>query len=147
MPTINDENSYKFEIGKGVVLKEGKDVTIVATGIMVSKALEAAEALAAEGINAEVVNIHTIKPIDKELIAATAKKTGAIVTAEEHNVVGGLGSAVAEVVVESSPVPMRKVGTKDTFGESGKPEELLTKYNLTAAAIAEAVREVLKQKK
>ncbi len=147
VPTINDENSYKFEIGKGVVLKEGKDVTIVATGIMVSKALEAAEALAAEGINAEVVNIHTIKPIDKELIAATAKKTGAIVTAEEHNVVGGLGSAVAEVVVESSPVPMRKVGTMDTFGESGKPEELLTKYNLTAAAIAEAVREVLKQKK
>ncbi len=146
VPTINDENSYKFEIGKGVVLKEGKDVTIVATGIMVSKALEAAEALAAEGINAEVVNIHTIKPIDRALIAATAKKTGAIVTAEEHNVVGGLGSAVAEVVVETFPVPMRKVGTKDTFGESGKPEELLTKYNLTAAAIAEAVREVIKQK-
>lgn len=146
VPTINDESSYKFEIGKGVLLKEGKDVTIIATGIMVSKALEAAEALAAEGINAEVVNIHTIKPIDKELLVATAKKTGAIVTAEEHNIVGGLGSAVAEVIVENYPVPMKKVGTMDTFGESGKPDDLLKKYNLTADAIAKAAKEVLKLK-
>ena len=147
VPTINDENTYKFEIGKGVILKEGKDVTIVATGIMVSKALEAAEALATEGINAEVVNIHTIKPIDKDLLVETAKKTGAIVTAEEHNIIGGLGSAVAEVIVENYPVPMRKVGTMDTFGESGKPEDLLKKYGLTADAIAKAVKEVIKLKK
>ena len=147
VPTINDEATYKFEIGKGVLLKEGKDVTIVATGIMVSKALEAAEVLAAEGINAEVANIHTIKPIDKELLVETAKKTGAIVTAEEHNVIGGLGSAVAEVIVESYPVPMRKVGTMDTFGESGKPDDLLKKYNLTAEAIVKAVKEVIKLKK
>jgi len=147
VPTINEENNYRFEIGKGVVLKEGKDVTIVATGIMVSKALEAAEALAAEGINAGVVNIHTIKPIDKDLLVETAKKTGAIVTAEEHNIVGGLGSAVAEVIVESYPVPMKKVGTMDTFGESGKPDDLLKKYNLTADAIAEAAKEAIKLKK
>ncbi|MBQ2859969.1 MAG: transketolase family protein, partial [Peptococcaceae bacterium] len=132
VPVLFDDN-YTFEIGKGVVLKEGTDVTLVGTGIMVSKAVEAAELLAAEGISAAVVNISTIKPLDAELIIAQAQKTGAIVTCEEHNIYGGLGSAVAEVLVENCPVPMTRVGVADQFGESGLPDELLEKHGLTAA--------------
>ncbi len=139
-------DDYKFEIGKGVVLKEGTDVTLVGTGIMVSKAMEAAELLAAEGISAAVVNISTIKPLDVELIVAQAQKTGAVVTCEEHNIYGGLGSAVAEVLVENHPVPMARVGVEDKFGESGLPDELLEKYGLTAANIAEKAKAVIAKK-
>ncbi|MDB2118687.1 transketolase family protein, partial [Clostridium paraputrificum] len=116
---VNDETNYNFVIGKGITLAEGNDVAIIATGIMVEAALEAKEELAKEGINARVINIHTIKPIDEELIIKAAKETGVIVTAEEHSVIGGLGSAVAEVVSENCPVPVLRVGVKDTFGESG----------------------------
>ena len=139
-------DDYKFEIGKGVVLKEGTDVTLVGTGIMVSKAVEAAELLAAEGISAAVVNISTIKPLDAELIIAQAQKTGAIVTCEEHNIYGGLGSAVAEVLVENCPVPMTRVGVADQFGESGLPDELLEKHGLTAANIAAQAKAVIAKK-
>ena len=139
-------DDYKFEIGKGIVLKEGTDVTLVGTGIMVSKAVEAAELLAAEGISAAVVNISTIKPLDAELIIAQAQKTGAIVTCEEHNIYGGLGSAVAEVLVENCPVPMARVGVADKFGESGLPDELLEKYGLTAANIAAQAKAVIAKK-
>lgn len=145
VPVINDEN-YDFEIGKGVVLRDGRDMTIVATGIMVSRALEAAEALKEQGIDARVINIHTIKPLDTALIAQAAKETGAILTVEEHNVIGGLGSAVAEAVVENHPVQMKRVGMMDTFGESGKPNELLEKYGLTPKAIVEAATELKKRK-
>lgn len=124
---VNDETNYNFVIGKGITLAEGNDVAIIATGIMVEAALEAKEELAKEGINTRVINIHTIKPIDEELIIKAAKETGVIVTAEEHSVIGGLGSAVAEVVSENCPVPVLRVGVKDTFGESGKPNELLEK--------------------
>ncbi|MDF2533616.1 MAG: transketolase, partial [Clostridia bacterium] len=127
VPTIYDEN-YKFEIGRGVQLTEGKDVTIIATGYMVHKALEAAESLKSKGIQARVVNIHTIKPIDSELLIQCAKETGAIVTVEEHNVYGGLGSAVAEVLSGNYPVPIETVGVQDTFTESGDYEQLLEKY-------------------
>ena len=129
---VNDEANYNFVIGKGITLAEGNDVAIIATGIMVEAALEAKEELAKEGINARVINIHTIKPIDEELIIKAAKETGVIVTAEEHSIIGGLGSAVAEVVSENCPVPVLRVGVKDTFGESGKPNELLEKYGLTS---------------
>ena len=139
-------DDYKFEIGKGVVLKEGTDVTLIGTGIMVSKAMEAAELLAAEGISAAVVNISTIKPLDAELIIAQAQKTGAVVTCEEHTICGGLGSAVAEVLVENCPVPMARVGVEDKFGESGLPDELLEKYGLTAASIAEKAKAVVAKK-
>ena len=145
VPVLFDDN-YTFEIGKGVVLKEGTDVTLVGTGIMVSKAVEAAELLAAEGISAAVVNISTIKPLDAELIVAQAQKTGAIVTCEEHNIYGGLGSAVAEVLVENCPVPMARVGVADKFGESGLPDELLEKYGLTAANIAAQAKAVIAKK-
>ena len=145
VPVLFDDN-YTFEIGKGVVLKEGTDVTLVGTGIMVSKAVEAAELLAAEGISAAVVNISTIKPLDAELIIAQAQKTGAIVTCEEHNIYGGLGSAVAEVLVENCPVPMARVGVADKFGESGLPDELLEKYGLTAANIAAQAKAVIAKK-
>ena len=145
VPVLFDEN-YTFEIGKGVVLKEGTDVTLVGTGIMVSKAVEAAELLAAEGISAAVVNISTIKPLDAELIIAQAQKTGAIVTCEEHNIYGGLGSAVAELLVENCPVPMARVGVADKFGESGLPDELLEKYGLTAANIAAQAKAVIARK-
>ncbi len=127
---------YKFEIGKGVTMRDGKDVTIAATGFMVHVALEAAELLAAEGIDARVLNIHTVKPIDSDLIIKAAKETGAIVTAEEHNVIGGFGSAVADVVCENAPVPVIRVGIEDKFGKSGKVPELLEEYGLTAANIA-----------
>ncbi len=143
---INDSPDYRFEIGKGVLLRDGADVTIVATGIMVSMALEAAEALAKEGIDARVINIHTIKPIDKDIIIKAAKETGAIVSAEEHNIIGGLGSAVAEVLCESCPVPMLRVGVEDRFGKSGKVPPLLDEYGLTAENIANKARATLKMK-
>ncbi len=131
---------YKFEIGKGVTYKEGKDVTIVATGFMVHLALEAAELLAAEGIDAGVINIHTIKPLDKELLLSAAKKTGAIVTAEEHSIIGGLGAAVSETLSETYPVPVTRVGVEDKFGASGQVPELLEIYGLTAKNIAEKAK-------
>lgn len=144
--TVNTDPNYKFQIGKGVTLAEGNDVTIIATGIMVEAALEAKEELSKEGINARVINIHTIKPIDKELLIKAAKETGAIVTAEEHSVIGGLGSAVSEVVSEEYPVPVLKVGIKDVFGESGKPAELLAKYGLTSKDIVEKVKKAINLK-
>lgn len=139
VPRVFDE-SYKFEIGKGAVLTEGDDVTIVATGLMVNEALMAAEALKADGISARVVNMATIKPIDREIIVESAKKTGAIVTAEEHNILGGLGSAVAEVVCETVPVPVLRVGVEDVFGKSGPAVELLHIYGLDAQHIAEKAK-------
>ena len=144
---VNDETNYNFVIGKGITLAEGNDVAIIATGIMVEAALEAKEELAKEGINARVINIHTIKPIDEELIIKAAKETGVIVTAEEHSIIGGLGSAVAEVVSENCPVPVLRVGVKDTFGESGKPNELLEKYGLTSKDIVNKVKKALELKK
>ena len=130
VPVINDRPDYKFELGKGVVLREGKDVTIVATGLCVSSALEAAEKLAADGIDAKIINIHTIKPLDEELIVAAAKETGKVVTVEEHSVIGGLGSAVCDALAEKCPVPVKKIGVQDVFGESGPAAALLAKYKL-----------------
>ncbi|MGG7079026.1 transketolase family protein [Clostridium sardiniense] len=144
---INDKDTYKFELGKGVTLKEGNDLTIVATGIMVDAALEAAEMLSKDGISARVINIHTIKPIDRELLVKAAKETGALVTAEEHSVIGGLGSAVSEVLTEEYPVPVLKVGVQDKFGESGKPNDLLEAYGLTAKDIAEKAKKAINCKK
>ena len=138
---------YKFELGKGVTMKEGSDVTIVATGYMVHVALEAAELLAAEGINAEVLNIHTIKPLDTELIAASAKKCGAVVTAEEHNVIGGLGGAVCEALSETCPVPVMRVGVEDKYGRSGKVPALLEAYGLTKENIAAKAKAAIALKK
>ncbi len=146
VPQIFDENTYRFELGKGVWLADGTDATIVATGLMIPYALEARGLLKNDGINAAVVNIHTIKPIDREIIAEAARKTGAIVTAEEHNIMGGLGSAVAEVLCEICPVPMRRIGTQDVFGRSGKPAELLKLYHMTAEDIAESVKKVIEMK-
>ncbi|MTI68188.1 MAG: transketolase family protein [Firmicutes bacterium] len=143
VPRIYNED-YNFEIGKGDLLKEGKDVAIIATGMMVSKALEAREKLLNEGIEARVINIHTIKPIDKEIIIKAAKETKAIVTAEEHSIIGGLGSAVTEVVSENAPIKVKRVGIKDVFGESGKADELVEKYGLTADNLIKEVKEVLK---
>lgn len=145
VPVLFDAD-YQFEIGKGVVLQDGSDVTLVATGIMVSKAVEAAEKLAAEGISAAVVNISTIKPLDNALIIQMAQKTGAVVTCEEHNIYGGLGSAVAEVLVEHCPMPMVRVGVEDKFGESGLPDQLLEKHGLTADNIAAKAKEVIGRK-
>ena len=143
---INDIGNYEFKIGKGVTLSEGNDVTIIATGIMVEAALAAKEILSKEGINARVINIHTIKPIDNELIIKAAKETGVIVTAEEHSIIGGLGSAVSEVICEEYPVPVLKVGVRDVFGESGKPDELLKKYGLTAKDIVMKVKKAISRK-
>lgn len=145
-PVIFDENTYKFEIGKGVTLSEGNDVTIIATGIMVAEAIKAAELLKSEGISAGVINIHTIKPIDKDIIIKAAVKTGAIVTCEDHTVIGGLGSAVSEVLVQNCPVPLKMVGVEDKFGRSGKVEELLEIYGLTPKNIVNKVKEVLELK-
>lgn len=142
VPALFDDN-YKFEIGKGSVLKEGSDVTIIACGIMVAEALDAQAQLALDGISARVINMSTIKPIDKDLILESAKKTKLIVTAEEHSVIGGLGSAVSEVVAEEVPAIIKKVGVKDTFGESGTPAELLKKYGLTSDDIVETVKNSL----
>ena len=140
VPVINDPATYKFEMGKGVVLREGKDVTIVATGITVAASLEAAETLAAEGIDAEVINIHTIKPLDDDLIVKSAIKTGKVVTAEEHSVIGGLGSAVCDCLSAKHPVPVYKIGINDQFGESGSAGALVQKYGLDAAGIAKSVK-------
>ena len=144
VPVINDRPDYKFELGKGVVLREGKDVTIVATGLCVSSALEAAEKLAADGIDAKIINIHTIKPLDEELIAAAAKETGKVVTVEEHSVIGGLGSAVCDALAEKCPVPVKKIGVQDVFGESGPAVALLTKYKLDGEGVYEQVKEFCK---
>ncbi|MGL5150186.1 MAG: transketolase family protein [Clostridium sp.] len=144
---INDAATYKFELGKGVVLSEGTDATIIATGIMVDAAIEASEILSKEGINVKVINIHTIKPLDKNLVIKSAKETGLLITAEEHSIIGGLGSAVSEVVCEEYPVPVLKVGVKDVFGESGKPNELLEAYGLTSKDIVNAVKKGLDLKK
>jgi transketolase len=146
VPTLFDEN-YEFKIGKGSVLREGSDVSIIACGIMVNEAIIAHDILKSEGIYAKVINMSTIKPIDKELIIEAAKETGAIVTAEEHSVIGGLGSAVSEVLCEEYPVVVRKVGVKDTFGESGTPKELLKKYGLTAVDIAMAAKDAMSNKR
>ena len=140
VPVINDEATYKFEIGKGITLKEGKDVTIVATGLEVNESLEAAKLLEADGISAEVINIHTIKPIDKDLIVASAKKTGKVVTVEEHSIIGGLGGAVAEVLSEEAPTKMLRIGMMDRFGESGPAKALIEKYGLDAKSIYEKVK-------
>ncbi len=140
VPVINDNPDYKFEIGKGVLLKEGKDVTIIATGVLVCEALEAAKALAESGIDAEVINIHTIKPLDTELVLASAKKTGKVVTVEEHSIIGGLGSAVADVLAESGAATLKKIGVQDRFGESGPAAELLHKFKLDAEGIIEGVK-------
>jgi transketolase len=147
VPVLFDKNSYKFELGKGAVLADGRDVTIVASGLTVGLALEARELLANEGISARVINIHTIKPIDKDIILAAAADTGAIVTAEEHNIIGGLGSAVAEVVCEARPVPVLRVGTEDCFGRSGKVPALLELYGLTPANIAAKAKAAVALKK
>lgn len=143
VPVINDNEDYKFELGKGVVLREGKDVAIIATGLPVANCLEAAEKLAAEGIDAKVINIHTIKPLDEELIVAAAKETGKVVTVEEHSVIGGLGSAVCDVLCEQSPTKVLKIGINDTFGESGPAVELVKKYGLDADSIYEKVKAFL----
>lgn len=147
VPVIHDPATYRFELGKGETLREGQDVTIVANGIMVAMALEAAETLAAEGISARVINIHTIKPLDVELLTAAAVETGAVVTAEEHNIIGGLGSAVAETLSETCPVPVLRVGVRDTFGRSGKVPALLSLYGLTPEAICDAARRAVAAKR
>lgn len=147
VPVFNDKDTYKFEIGKGVLLRDGSDVTIVATGLMVNEAMIAADMLASEGIKARVINIHTIKPLDKEIICKAAKETGVIVTAEEHSVIGGLGSAVAETVTECCPVPVVKVGVNDVFGHSGPAVQLLKEFGLSAENIAEKAKYALTLKK
>ena len=144
VPVINDRPDYKFEVGKGIVLREGTDVTIAATGLCVSSALDAAEKLAADGISAEVINFHTIKPLDKELLIASSKKTGKVVTAEEHSVIGGLGGAVCEALSEAAPTPVLRIGIQDVFGESGPAAELLHKYQLDGEGIYDQVKAWIK---
>ena len=141
VPVINDRPDYKFEIGKGIVLREGKDVTVFATGLCVNEALLAAEKLAADGIDAKVINIHTIKPLDEELVVKAAKETGKVVTVEEHSVIGGLGGAVAEVLSEKAPTKMLRIGVNDVFGESGPAVKLLEKYGLDAEGIYKKIKE------
>lgn len=145
VPVINDRPDYKFELGKGVVLREGKDVAVIATGLCVNSALEAAEKLAADGIEAKVINIHTIKPLDEELVVAAAKETGKVVTVEEHSVIGGLGSAVCDVLCEKAPTPVKKIGIQDVFGESGPALKLLEKYKLDGNGVYEQIKEYLKE--
>ena len=144
VPVINDRPDYKFEVGKGIVLREGTDVTIAATGLCVSSALDAAEKLAADGISSEFINFHTIKPLDKELLIASAKKTGKVVTAEEHSVIGGLGGAVCEALSEAAPTPVLRIGIQDVFGESGPAAELLHKYQLDGEGIYDQVKAWIK---
>lgn len=144
---INDADTYKFELGKGVTLKEGTDVTLIATGLMVGEALKAQKILAEENISARVINIHTIKPIDKDIIIKAAKETGALVSCEEHNVIGGLGGAVAEVLCGNFPAPLIRIGTQDVFGKSGVPKLLLEEYHLTAKDITEAAKKSMALKK
>ncbi len=138
------ENNLEFEIGKGICLKDGRQAAVIATGVMVHEAVKAAEVLEAENINIRVIDMHTIKPVDEEIIIKAAKETGAVVTAEEHNIIGGLGSAVAEVVVKHHPVKMKMVGIQDTFGESGKPDELMKEYHITSEDIVKAVKDIIK---
>ena len=140
VPVINDTPDYKFELGKGVVLREGKDVTIIATGLPVSECLAAADKLAADGVDAKVINIHTIKPLDEDLVVKAAKETGKVVTVEEHSVIGGLGSAVCDVLSKKCPTQVMKIGINDTFGESGPAVELIKKYGLDADSIYEKVK-------
>ena len=140
VPVINDNPDYKFELGKGVVLREGKDITLIATGLCVSETLEAAKLLEADGIDARVINIHTIKPLDEDLVVAAAKETGKVVTIEEHSVIGGLGSAVCDALCANHPTPVYKIGINDTFGESGPAVELIKKYGLDAQSIYEKVK-------
>ena len=140
VPVINNNPDYKFELGKGVVLRDGKDVTIIATGLPVANCLEAAEMLAADGIDAKLINIHTIKPLDEELVVAAAKETGKVVTVEEHSVIGGLGSAVCDVLSEQAPTKVLKIGINDVFGESGPALELIKKYGLDAESIYQRVK-------
>ena len=144
VPVINDRPDYKFEIGKGIVLREGSDVTIIATGLEVNESLEAAKMLEADGISAQVINIHTIKPLDTQLVVSAAKKTGKVVTVEEHSVIGGLGGAVAETLAEQCPTKMLRIGVMDTFGESGPAVKLLEKYGLDAAGIYGKVKAFLR---
>lgn len=140
VPVVNDEVTYHFEIGKGVELRKGKDLTIIATGLCVSEALEAAKMLEKDGIDAQVINIHTIKPLDEELVIAAAKQTGRIYTVEEHSIIGGLGSAVAEVLAEKCPTPLTRIGVRDRYGESGPAKDLLHKYELDAEGIYNRIR-------
>ncbi len=140
VPVINDNEDYKFEIGKGIVLREGKDVTLIATGLEVAETIEAAEMLAADGIDAKVINIHTIKPLDEDLVVAAAKETGKVVTIEEHSVIGGLGSAVCDVLAEKAPTKVMKIGVNDVFGESGPALALIKKYGLDAESIYNKVK-------
>lgn len=145
VPVINDRPDYKFELGKGVVLREGKDVVVIATGLCVNSALEAAEKLAEDGIQAKVINIHTIKPLDEELVVAAAKETGKIVTVEEHSVIGGLGRAVCETLCEKYPTSVLKIGVKDVFGESGPAVKLLEKYKLDGQGVYEQIKEYVRK--
>ena len=140
VPVINDNPDYKFELGKGVVLREGKDLTIIATGLCVAESLAAAEKLAVDGVEAKVINIHTIKPLDGELVVAAAKETGKVVTVEEHSIIGGLGSAVCDALSAQAPTPVLKIGVMDTFGESGPAAELVKKYGLDSESIYSKVK-------
>ena len=144
VPVINDRPDYKFELGKGVTLREGKDVAVIATGLPVNNCLEAAEKLAKDGINAKVINIHTIKPLDEEIVIAAAAECGKVVTVEEHSVIGGLGSAVCDVLAEKAPTKVMKIGINDTFGESGPAAELIKKYGLDSESIYEKVKAFVK---
>lgn len=144
VPVINDETTYQFEIGKGVELRDGKDCTIIATGLCVNESLVAAEKLAEQGIDVQVINIHTIKPLDEEIVIAAAQKTGRIFTVEEHSIIGGLGAAVAEVLSEKCPTKLTRIGVEDVFGESGPAVELLHKYKLDAEGIAERIIKEMK---
>ena len=141
VPVINDNPDYKFEVGKGVLLKDGSDITIIATGLEVNESLKAAEKLEADGVSVRVINIHTIKPIDEDIILKAAKETKKLFTVEEHSIIGGLGSAVAEVLAEKAPSPLYRIGVRDTFGESGPAVELLHKYKLDAEGIYEQIKE------
>lgn len=147
VPVINTNPDYQFEIGKGIVLREGKDLTIIATGLCVSSALEAAERLAQDGIEAKVINIHTIKPLDRELVVAAARETGRVVTVEEHSVIGGLGSAVCDVLSECAPTPIKKIGVQDVFGESGSAVKLLEKYQLDGNGVYVQIKKYLEDNK
>ena len=146
VPVFNDEATYKFEVGKGITMAEGTDITIVGSGFTVPMALEARGLLAQKGISARVINIHTIKPIDRDILVKAAKETGAVLTVEEHSVIGGLGSAVCEVLAEECPVPVMRIGTQDTFGKSGTVPALLEEYGLTPENVAEKARELLAKK-
>jgi transketolase len=142
VPVINDNPDYKFELGKGIVLREGKDLTIIANGLCVASALGAAEKLAVDGIDTKVINIHTIKPLDEELIVEAARETGKVITVEEHSIIGGLGGAVCECLSEKCPVPVKRIGIEDVFGESGPAQDLLSKYGLDAEGIYSKIRDM-----